>query len=312
MKKTASMITRQMSSSLCSTRASDACCGSVVRTGLGLQRLLLPERAPMTRPLFEKRTEWRAQYATVAVGDATRAMSGIFGGFVTSERGGRYRVGNQFKQQRRQIFIQTQTTPNPQSLMFLPGKEVYANGSMNFGNARESMRSPLAKKLFTIDGVQGVFFGADFLTVTKTDDYDWDVLKPEVFAAVMDFYASGEAILKEQDGENDDGSFDGNAILDTDSETVAMIKELLETRIKPAVAEDGGDIVFKKFDEENGFVYVELRGACDGCPSSTVTLKSGIENMLMHYVPEVKGVVPWEGDKEMDLLDMADMMRGRN
>ena len=104
---------------------------------------------------------------------------------------------------------------------------------------------------------------------------------------------------------------DPNRILDTDSETVAMIKELLETRIKPAVAEDGGDIAFKKFDEQDGLVYVELRGARDGCPSSTVTLKSGIENMLMHYVPEVKGVVPWEGDKEMDLLDMADLMRGR-
>ena len=116
--------------------------------------------------------------------------------------------------------------------------------------------------------------------------------------------------MKEENGEVEEAD-DPNRILDTDSETVAMIKELLETRIKPAVAEDGGDIAFKKFDEQDGLVYVELRGACDGCPSSTVTLKSGIENMLMHYVPEVKGVVPWEGDKEMDLLDMADLMRGR-
>jgi len=158
--------------------------------------------------------------------------------------------------------------------------------------------------------VTGVFFGADFVTVTKSEAFDWEMLKPEVFAKIMDFYASGEAVVKEENGEVEEAD-DPNRILDTDSETVAMIKELLETRIKPAVAEDGGDIAFKKFDEQDGLVYVELRGACDGCPSSTVTLKSGIENMLMHYVPEVKGVVPWEGDKEMDLLDMADLMRGR-
>jgi Fe-S cluster biogenesis protein NfuA len=189
---------------------------------------------------------------------------------------------------------------------------------MNFSNARESMRSPLAKKLFQIDGVTGVFFGKDFVTVTKSETFDWDVLKPEVYAKIMDFYASGEPVVDIVDdgsssfsSSNEADVDDPNKILDTDSETVAMIKELLETRIKPAVAEDGGDIAFKKFDEADGLVYVELRGACDGCPSSTVTLKSGIENMLMHYVPEVKGVVPWEGDKEMDLLDMADLMRGR-
>jgi Fe-S cluster biogenesis protein NfuA len=214
-------------------------------------------------------------------------------------------------QQKRSIFIQTQSTPNPSSLMFLPGKPVLEDSSsMNFSSARESMRSPLAKSLFTIDGVTGVFFGADFVTVTKSEAFDWEMLKPEVFAKIMDFYASGEPVVKEENGEVEEAD-DPNRILDTDSETVAMIKELLETRIKPAVAEDGGDIAFKKFDEQDGLVYVELRGACDGCPSSTVTLKSGIENMLMHYVPEVKGVVPWEGDKEMDLLDMADLMRGR-
>ena len=229
------------------------------------------------------------------------------------------------KTQRRAIFIQTQSTPNPSSLMFLPGKPVLggegeastSSSSMNFSNARESMRSPLAKKLFQIDGVTGVFFGKDFVTVTKSEAFDWDVLKPEVYAKIMDFYASGEPVVDVDDGSssssssNEEDVDDPNKILDTDSETVAMIKELLETRIKPAVAEDGGDIAFKKFDEADGLVYVELRGACDGCPSSTVTLKSGIENMLMHYVPEVKGVVPWEGDKEMDLLDMADLMRGR-
>ncbi len=188
--------------------------------------------------------------------------------------------------------------------------------SVNFSNAREALErnSPLATRLFQIDGVTGVFFGQDFVTVTKSDEHDWEVLKAEVFAKIMDFYASGEDAvrLSSESSKNDEEDEDNpNRILETDSETVAMIKELLETRIKPAVAEDGGDIAFKKFDEEEGVVYVQLRGACDGCPSSTVTLKSGIENMLMHYVPEVKGVVPWEGDKEMDLLDMADLMRGR-
>ena len=237
----------------------------------------------------------------------------------------------------RSIFIQTQTTPNPSSLMFLPGKPVLPSfdddgnddkektttkkSSVNFSNAREALerKSPLATRLFQIDGVTGVFFGRDFVTVTKSDEHDWEVLKAEVFAKIMDFYASGEDAVRlsssESSGNDDDEEEDEdnpNRILETDSETVAMIKELLETRIKPAVAEDGGDIAFKKFDEEEGVVYVQLRGACDGCPSSTVTLKSGIENMLMHYVPEVKGVVPWEGDKEMDLLDMADLMRGRS
>ena len=245
----------------------------------------------------------------------------------------------------RSIFIQTQTTPNPSSLMFLPGKPVLPTfdddgnddgnnnnnnnnkektktkkSSVNFSNAREALerKSPLATRLFQIDGVTGVFFGRDFVTVTKSDEHDWEVLKAEVFAKIMDFYASGEDAVRlssSESSENDDEEEDEdnpNRILETDSETVAMIKELLETRIKPAVAEDGGDIAFKKFDEEEGVVYVQLRGACDGCPSSTVTLKSGIENMLMHYVPEVKGVVPWEGDKEMDLLDMADLMRGRS
>ena len=244
----------------------------------------------------------------------------------------------------RSIFIQTQTTPNPSSLMFLPGKPVLPSfdgndgndgndkekttttttttkSSVNFSNAREALerKSPLATRLFQIDGVTGVFFGRDFVTVTKSDEHEWEVLKAEVFAKIMDFYASGEDAVRlsssESSGNDDDEEEDEdnpNRILETDSETVAMIKELLETRIKPAVAEDGGDIAFKKFDEEEGVVYVQLRGACDGCPSSTVTLKSGIENMLMHYVPEVKGVVPWEGDKEMDLLDMADLMRGRS
>ena len=207
----------------------------------------------------------------------------------------------------RSIFIQTQSTPNPSSLMFQPGREVYTEGSKNFSSAREAMVSPLAKRLFAIDGVTNVFFGVDFVTVTKGEDADWETVKPQTFEALMDFFASGAPII-------DENALDasGTSITEDDDEIVAMIKELLETRIRPAVAEDGGDIVFKSFDEESGLVTVQLQGSCDGCPSSSVTLKSGIENMLMHYVPEVKGVVQaGQEDETMDLLDLADLHRGR-
>lgn len=209
--------------------------------------------------------------------------------------------------QTRAIFIQTQSTPNPSSLMFQPGREVYTEGSKNFSSAREAMVSPLAKRLFAIDGVTNVFFGVDFVTVTKGEDADWETVKPQTFEALMDFFASGAPII-------DENALDasGTSITEDDDEIVAMIKELLETRIRPAVAEDGGDIVFKSFDEESGLVTVQLQGSCDGCPSSSVTLKSGIENMLMHYVPEVKGVVQaGQEDETMDLLDLADLHRGR-
>ena len=206
------------------------------------------------------------------------------------------------------MFIQTQTTPNPMSLMFQPGREVYAEGSKNFSNAREAMASPLAKRLFAIEGVTNVFFGIDFVTVTKGEDAEWETVKPQTFEAITNFYASGETVMDEEKL-----AASGTAIAEDDDEIVAMIKELLETRIRPAVAEDGGDIVFKAFDPESGLVTVQLQGSCDGCPSSSVTLKSGIENMLMHYVPEVKGVVQaGQDDGEMDLLDLADLHRGRN
>lgn len=159
-------------------------------------------------------------------------------------------------------------------------------GSADFPNARSAMASPLAKALFGIDGITRVFFGSDFVTVTKSDDATWDLLKPEVFAAIMDFYASGEPLFLDSESA---ASMD-TAIQEDDSETVAMIKELLETRIRPAVQDDGGDIEYRGFDEERGMVKLRMQGACSGCPSSSVTLKSGIENMLMHYVPEVKGV----------------------
>lgn len=188
--------------------------------------------------------------------------------------------------QRRSMFIQTQSTPNPSSLMFYPGKPVMEVGSSDFPNARTAMSSPLAKSLFAIDGTARVFFGSDFVTVTKSDEASWDYLKPEIFAAIMDFYTSGNPLFLDS---NTAASKD-TAIHENDSEIVAMIKELLETRIRPAVQDDGGDIEYRGYDEETGIVKLRMQGACSGCPSSSVTLKSGIENMLMHYVPEVKGV----------------------
>ncbi|PNH11299.1 NifU-like protein 4, mitochondrial, partial [Tetrabaena socialis] len=189
--------------------------------------------------------------------------------------------------QKRGMFIQTQPTPNPNSLMFVPDRSVMESGTLEFSSARESMKSPLAKKLFAVDGISSVFFGSDFITVTKKDEYSWPVLKPDIFAAIMDFYSSGELLIT---GEQALACSD-TAIHEDDSEVVAMIKELLETRIRPAVQEDGGDIQFKGFEEDTGTVLVKLVGACSTCPSSTVTLKSGIENMLMHYIPEVKSVI---------------------
>ncbi|CAH1438144.1 unnamed protein product [Lactuca virosa] len=194
-------------------------------------------------------------------------------------------LGN-FVGQKRSMFIQTQSTPNPLSLMFYPGKPVMEVGSADFPNARTAMNSPLAKALYGIDGVTRVFFGSDFVTVTKSEDATWDFLKPEIFAAIMDFYSSGNPLFLDS---TTAASMD-TAIHEDDSEIVAMIKELLETRIRPAVQDDGGDIEYIGFDPETGVVKLKMQGACSGCPSSSVTLKSGIENMLMHYVPEVKSV----------------------
>ncbi|KAH9308208.1 hypothetical protein KI387_036119, partial [Taxus chinensis] len=182
----------------------------------------------------------------------------------------------------RSMFIQTQSTPNPLSLMFNPGKPVMEVGSADIPNARSAMGSPLAKALFGIDGVARVYFGSDYITVTKSEQVSWDILKPEIFAAVMDFYSSGQPLFFDSKV----GASKDTAITEDDDETVAMIKELLETRIRPAVQDDGGDIEYCGFDPETGVVKLKMQGACSGCPSSALTLKSGIENMLMHYVPE--------------------------
>ncbi|KAL9422396.1 hypothetical protein AB3S75_034632 [Citrus x aurantiifolia] len=209
---------------------------------------------------------------------------------------------NLFRVQRRTMFIQTQPTPNPLSLMFYPGKPVMEVGSADFPNARAAMNSPLAKSLYGVDGITRVFFGSDFITVTKSEDTSWDLLKPEIFAAIMDFYSSGQPLFLD----SETAAAKDTAINEDDSETVAMIKELLETRIRPAVQDDGGDIEYRGFDLETGTVKLRMQGACSGCPSSSVTLKSGIENMLMHYVPEVKSV-----EQELDAEDEVATLAGQ-
>lgn len=165
-------------------------------------------------------------------------------------------------------------------------------GTVMFGSAMDAARSPLAKQLFRLQGVIGVFFGPDFITVTKGDDIDWPVLKPLVFAEVMDFFASGEPLVTDAPTDT--------AIDDDDDDDVAMIKEVLETRIRPVLQDDGGDIVFRAF--EDGIVYLELQGACVGCPESLNTVRYGVENMLMHFVPSVDGVEEYKDDyfREME------------
>ncbi|MCB2100247.1 MAG: NifU family protein [Rhodobacterales bacterium] len=176
------------------------------------------------------------------------------------------------------MFIQTETTPNPATLKFLPGCDVMGQGSANFTSADGAGDSPLAQRLFAVDGVAGVFLGGDFITVTRGAK-DWDVLKPQILGAIMDHFTSGQPVMTGGDGAADGADDDG---------VVMQIKELLDTRVRPAVAQDGGDIVFHSFD--GGVVYLHMQGACSGCPSSTATLKHGIENMLRHYIPEVMEV----------------------
>lgn len=177
------------------------------------------------------------------------------------------------------MFIQTEPTPNPATLKFLPGRQVMARGTADFASADAARRSPLAERLFAIDGVCGVFLGSDFVTVAKTDDQEWAILKPQVLGVIMEHFTSGQPILTEEEAAGDAGD---------DSDVVLQIKELLDTRVRPAVAQDGGDIIFRAF--EDGVVYLHMQGSCSGCPSSTATLKHGIENMLRYYVPEVQSV----------------------
>ena len=177
------------------------------------------------------------------------------------------------------MFIQTEQTPNPATIKFIPGQVVMAQGSAEFRAADKAGRSPLALRLFRIDGVSSVFLASDFVSVTRDDDSDWSFLKPQVLAAIMEHYLSGLPVIEGAPEEIDYG---------IQTELVLQIRELLDTRIRPAVARDGGDIDFVKF--EDGIVWLHMKGACAGCPSSTATLKHGIESMLKHYVPEVKSV----------------------
>jgi Fe-S cluster biogenesis protein NfuA len=186
------------------------------------------------------------------------------------------------------MFIQTEQTPNPATLKFLPGCQVMERGTLDMSSPEDADVSPLARSLFAVDGVSGVFLGSDFVSVTKDDAKDWATMKPMILGAIMEHFTSGAPVVEGSvadgaDEETDDGE---------NAEIVGQIKDLLDTRVRPAVAQDGGDIVFRGY--EDGIVLLHMQGACSGCPSSTATLKIGIENLLKHFIPEVREVRPVE------------------
>ena len=183
------------------------------------------------------------------------------------------------------MFIQTESTPNPATLKFLPGHTVLQTGTADFPSIESSEKSPLAKRIFGVEGVSGVFFGSDFITVTKNEVIDWEHVKPAILGVIMEHFQSGAPILLEENSPSSHAEHDG-----PDSKIVEQIKELLDTRVRPAVAQDGGDITFHGYEE--GIVYLHMQGACAGCPSSTMTLKMGIENLLRHFIPEIQEVRP--------------------
>ena len=185
------------------------------------------------------------------------------------------------------MFIQTEQTPNPQTLKFLPGKVVMDEGTAFYQNIDEAGDSPFARRLFAVEGVEGVFFGSDFITITKNNSYEWQVMKPAVLGGIIDHFNSDDKTIERTAAKEGENSLEKN---EDDSDIVKQIKELLDTRVRPAVAMDGGDIIYNDFAD--GVVYLKMQGACSGCPSSTATLKMGIENMLKHYIPEVQEVRP--------------------
>jgi Fe-S cluster biogenesis protein NfuA len=188
------------------------------------------------------------------------------------------------------MFIQTEATPNPATLKFIPGRLVLDGGTMEFATPESATRSPLAEKLFGVPGVTGVFYGSDFITVTK-DEGDWQHLKPAILGAIMEHYMSGVPLLADGTAASDElADEEGEFFDEADAETVEQIKDLIETRVRPAVANDGGDITFRGF--KDGIVYLNMKGACSGCPSSTATLQHGIQNLLRHFVPDVVEVRP--------------------
>jgi Fe-S cluster biogenesis protein NfuA len=184
------------------------------------------------------------------------------------------------------MFIQTEPTPNPATLKFLPGRPVLAHGTLDMRDQAAAAQSPLADRLFGIAGVSGVFFGADFIAVTKADG-EWQQLKPAILGAIMEHFMTGTPVLRSETAASADAD---EFFAPEDTETVATIKELIETRVRPAVANDGGDITFRGF--KDGVVYLDMKGACSGCPSSTATLRHGIQNLLRHYIPDVVEVRP--------------------
>jgi Fe-S cluster biogenesis protein NfuA len=179
------------------------------------------------------------------------------------------------------MFIQTEPTPNPATLKFIPGQTVMTGGTADFDSPEAASRSPLALRLFQVPGVTRVFLGADFVSVSKAEGEEWHILKPAILGALMEHLTAGRPIIEEDAGASSAADAD-------ESEIVKEIKELLDTRVRPAVAHDGGDIIYRGF--ESGIVYLHLQGSCAGCPSSTATLKMGIENLLKHYIPEVEAV----------------------
>ena len=185
------------------------------------------------------------------------------------------------------MFIQTEDTPNPETIKFIPGQPVMPKGIIEFDAAEKAMKSPLAKQIFTVKGVSSVFLAGDFVSVTKEEDASWMILKPKILATIMDHYMSGMPVIEEGVLSGIDEQ-DNSKNADMLNEIEKQIVELIDTRVRPAVAQDGGDIDFERF--EDGVVYLRMRGACAGCPSSTATLKMGIENMLKHFVPEVQEV----------------------
>ena len=187
------------------------------------------------------------------------------------------------------MFIQTEPTPNPATLKFLPGRTVLAHGTLDMRDKTAAAQSPLAERLFDVQGVSGVFFGSDFIAVTKTEG-EWQQLKPAILGAIMEHFMSNAPVLSAPDGATAAEGAAEEFFAPEDSETVATIKDLIETRVRPAVANDGGDITFRGF--KDGIVYLDMKGACSGCPSSTATLRHGIQNLLRHYVPDVVEVQP--------------------
>jgi Fe-S cluster biogenesis protein NfuA len=189
------------------------------------------------------------------------------------------------------MFIQTETTPNPEVLKFLPGRDVLGEGTREFRDADEARASPLAEAIFALDGVRRVFLGGDFLTVTRDEGAaTWPQMKAPILAAIMEHFTSGAPVMRGAEERQDADGHNDTVYEGDTAQVVAEIKDLLDTRIRPAVAQDGGDIIFNRFDVDTGTVWLHMRGACSGCPSSAATLKSGVENMLKHYVPEVTRV----------------------